>query len=201
MGTGACPGSPLCLTDVYIFAEIPKVVNSLCTIIVVWEPGQGKISFYSYKTIIPKGDKVRVDQELVSGPTLGDIWMNLFKSGAGLNSNEMHNWTSGALVFEPESPCTAKTNTLSQPQRLPYAIASQTPKLFSYSNIWVFVGLSLHWTSIVCVTAYPAKKKILCILVFSSRNRNFHHNCCQTPCCATKSRPSQRIFHVKHPVV
>ena len=37
MGIGACPGSPLCLTDVSVFAEIPKVVNSLCTITVVWE--------------------------------------------------------------------------------------------------------------------------------------------------------------------
>ena len=36
IGTGALPGSPLCLTDVSIFAEIPTVVNSLCTIIVVW---------------------------------------------------------------------------------------------------------------------------------------------------------------------
>ena len=26
------PGSPLCLTDMSVFAEIPKVVNSLCTI-------------------------------------------------------------------------------------------------------------------------------------------------------------------------
>ena len=32
MGTGVYPGSPLCLTDMSIFAEIPKVVNSLCTI-------------------------------------------------------------------------------------------------------------------------------------------------------------------------
>ena len=40
MGTRACPGSPLCLTDVSVFAEIPKVVNSLCTITVVREPGQ-----------------------------------------------------------------------------------------------------------------------------------------------------------------
>ena len=29
MGTGVCPGSLLCLTDMSIFAEIPKVVNSL----------------------------------------------------------------------------------------------------------------------------------------------------------------------------
>ena len=35
MGTGACPGSPLCLTDVSVFAEIPKVKNSLCIITVV----------------------------------------------------------------------------------------------------------------------------------------------------------------------
>ena len=35
IGTGACPGSPLCLTDVSIFAEIPKVVISLYTITVV----------------------------------------------------------------------------------------------------------------------------------------------------------------------
>ena len=40
MGTGACPGSPLWLTDVSVFAEIPKVVNSLCTNTVVCEPGQ-----------------------------------------------------------------------------------------------------------------------------------------------------------------
>ena len=30
MGTSACPGSPFCLTDMSVFAEIPKVVNSLC---------------------------------------------------------------------------------------------------------------------------------------------------------------------------
>ena len=34
------PGSPLCLTDVSVFAEIPKVVNSLRIITVVWEPGK-----------------------------------------------------------------------------------------------------------------------------------------------------------------
>jgi hypothetical protein len=27
MGTKACPGSPLCLTDMSVFSEIPKVVN------------------------------------------------------------------------------------------------------------------------------------------------------------------------------
>ena len=43
MGTEACPVSPLCLTDVSVFAEIPKVVSSLCTITVVWEPGPFKI--------------------------------------------------------------------------------------------------------------------------------------------------------------
>ena len=40
MGTGACPSSPLCLMNVSVFAEIPKVVNSLGAITVVWEPGQ-----------------------------------------------------------------------------------------------------------------------------------------------------------------
>ena len=35
VGTGAFPGSPLCLTGVSVFAEIPKVVNSLCIITVV----------------------------------------------------------------------------------------------------------------------------------------------------------------------
>ena len=35
MGTGACPGSPLCLTNVSVFAEIPKVMKTLRTIAVV----------------------------------------------------------------------------------------------------------------------------------------------------------------------
>ena len=29
MGTGVCPGSPLCLTDISVYAKIPKVVNPL----------------------------------------------------------------------------------------------------------------------------------------------------------------------------
>ena len=32
MGTGVYPSSPLCLMDVSIIAEIPKVMSSLCTI-------------------------------------------------------------------------------------------------------------------------------------------------------------------------
>ena len=40
MITRAFLGFPLCLMDVSVFAEIPKVVNSLCTITVVREPGQ-----------------------------------------------------------------------------------------------------------------------------------------------------------------
>ena len=43
MSTRAFLGFPLCLTDVSVFAEIPKVVRSLCTITVVWEPGPFKI--------------------------------------------------------------------------------------------------------------------------------------------------------------
>ena len=35
MGTGACPGSPLFLMNLSVFAEIPKVVNPLHTITVV----------------------------------------------------------------------------------------------------------------------------------------------------------------------
>ena len=31
MGTGACPSFPFCLRDVSVFAEIPLVLNSLCT--------------------------------------------------------------------------------------------------------------------------------------------------------------------------
>ena len=36
-GYRGLPWFPLCLTDVSVFAEIPKVKNSLCTITVVWE--------------------------------------------------------------------------------------------------------------------------------------------------------------------
>ena len=43
MGTGACPASPLSLTHVSKFIQIHKVVNSLCTITVVWEPRQAEL--------------------------------------------------------------------------------------------------------------------------------------------------------------
>ena len=52
MGTWACHGSPLCLMNLLVFAEIPNIMNSLCIIRVVQElgrydkrltPGVGKV--------------------------------------------------------------------------------------------------------------------------------------------------------------
>ena len=51
MGTGACPDSPLCLRDMSLFADIPKVMSSFCTTTVVLEPGQ------NLYLIIDKSDK------------------------------------------------------------------------------------------------------------------------------------------------